>query len=133
MSGLLVRGVPKVAGGFGLIEVLVALAVASLATAAMAATARAVGAARSQSERQIQALWLAERSLEEMLSWDPGRMIPFEADDELGLSWGVARLRRTIAPGARDDLWLLSVTASGSPRGPEVRLATLRRTPWSPG
>jgi len=117
--------------GFSLIEVLVAAAIASLGVAAIAETTRAVLLERSRSEWKLRALWAAEQSLEEMIAWAPAMMTPQDLSDTIVIPpWGNVQRRRRVVPGPRDDLWIIAVDVTAL-RASEVRLETMRRTPWS--
>lgn len=115
------------ARGFSLIEVLVALLVASVTLAALARSSRAILRSRHESEATIAMTLAAQRGLEEMLAADTAT---FAERDETGeLPGGRFTARRIVRRGPEENLWHLEVVVADA-SGREVRLHTLRRVPW---
>jgi prepilin-type N-terminal cleavage/methylation domain-containing protein len=116
--------------GFSLIEVLVAMVIASLCVAALFRSSYAVLRERIASERALAMSQIARRSLEEMLSADPESIAEEDVADDIPDFFGPFHRQRQVEPGPRENLWHLRVTVTSS-LGAEVSLHTLLRRPWS--
>lgn len=117
--------------GLTLVEVLVALVVASVSIAALAASSRAAVVSARQAARLDEATRLAAAALEERLARPPWNLSA-GTDAEPVLLGGAAGTRRvTLSPGPRPDLWRI-VAEVADRGGIAARLETLRRVPWRP-
>ena len=116
--------------GFTLVEVLVAMLLASFGIAALTRSAQAIIRSRIESERLLAMSRLAAKSLEEMLPIDPSTTSPQDLADQVSDPLGPFARSRQIRPGPRENLWHLRVTVR-SPLGREMSLDTFHRYPWS--
>lgn len=117
--------------GFTLLEVLVSLAFAAVATAAVAHSAWALIRGRGDTERLQVATLIAERSLEEMISRGALALTAEDSSDPVIDPKGDFQRRRVVEPGPRDNLWHLSVSITPAGSGATVSFHTLLRRPWS--
>ncbi|MGH7822437.1 MAG: prepilin-type N-terminal cleavage/methylation domain-containing protein, partial [Candidatus Binatia bacterium] len=101
-------------GGFTLIEVLVAMLVASVSAAALAASAHALVAGRVSSEGEIAMTLLAQRSLEEMLARPPAMLVESDVGDQVIDAGGTFARRRVVRARPEPSLWEIEVTVTGS-------------------
>jgi len=113
--------------GFSLMEVLVALTIASLSLAALGRSARSIVQARRASERLQAATLIAERRIEAMIASGADALaaefaIGTEQDDA-----GEFRVTTRVEPGPNDALWLIAVDVAPSPDGASVEYRTLLR------
>lgn len=119
------------ARGLSLVEVLVALAVASMSMAAVAASALGLLSGRRDSELRQVATLIAEKSLEELLGRGAEGLVEEQRLDVVRDASGEFARRVTVEAGPREDLWHLLVAVT-PPRGqPAVEFHTLLRRPWS--
>ncbi len=119
------------ARGLSLIEVLVALAVASVSMAAVAASARGILSGQRDGELRQIATLIAEKSLEELLGRGARRLVEEERLDVVRDASGEFGRRVAVEAGPNESLWHL-VVAVTPPRGkPPVEFHTLLRRPWS--
>jgi prepilin-type N-terminal cleavage/methylation domain-containing protein len=116
--------------GFSLIEVLVALTVASLSIAALAHSAWSILQGRRASDLQQAATLLGERRLEELLAAGAGALSPRDTRETADDGTGEFSVQTRIERGPNDALWHVSVTVSPSPGVAPVRLHTLLRRSW---
>ena len=117
--------------GFSLVEVLVALAVATVAVAATAHSGWSILVARRASDVEQAARLVAERSMESWLARDSNRFGIGDSSDTRFEATGEFAVRAVVEPGPRDNLWHLSVSVTPSAAGAPVRFHTLRRCRWS--
>ncbi|MBI2962885.1 MAG: prepilin-type N-terminal cleavage/methylation domain-containing protein [Deltaproteobacteria bacterium] len=119
------------ARGLSLVEVLVALAVASMSMAAVAASALGLLSGRRDGELRQVATLIAERGLEELLGRGAEGLVEGEWLDLVRDASGEFARRVTVEAGPSDGLWHLAVAVT-PPRGkPAVEFHTLLRRPWS--
>jgi prepilin-type N-terminal cleavage/methylation domain-containing protein len=116
--------------GFSLIEVLVALAVASISFAAFGRSARCLVEGRRSSERAQIAANVAERRLEEILARSSATLVAQDTVEQVSDAGDDVTVRTLIEAGPAPTVWHVSVTASSSRGGAEARLHTLVRRPW---
>ena len=116
--------------GFSLIEVLVALAVASVSFAAFGRSSWCLIEGRRSSERGQIAADVAEGRLEEILARSSAALAVEDSVVQVSDPGGNLTVRTRIEPGPAPTLWHVSVTASLSSGGAEARLHTLVRRPW---
>jgi prepilin-type N-terminal cleavage/methylation domain-containing protein len=116
--------------GFSLVEVLVALSVATVAVAATAHSGWSILLARRRSDVEQAATLIAEREMESLLIRDPNQLDSADSSDVAIGPEGEFAVHTVVEAGTRDNLWHLSimVTPKG---GPPVRFHTLRRCRWS--
>jgi len=115
---------------FSLIEVLVALAVASISFAAFGRSARCLVEGRRSSERAQIAAAVAEERLEELLARSSAELVAQDTVERVSDPGGEVTVRTLVEAGPTPTLWHLSVTASLNPGGAEARLHTLVRRRW---
>jgi prepilin-type N-terminal cleavage/methylation domain-containing protein len=116
--------------GFSLIEVLVALTVASLSIAALAHSASSILQGRRASDLQQAATLLGERRLEELVGAGAGALSPRDDRETADGAAGEFSVQTRIERGPNDRLWHVSVTVSPPQGGAAVRLHTLLRRSW---
>jgi prepilin-type N-terminal cleavage/methylation domain-containing protein len=116
--------------GFTLLEVLVALGIASVSLAAIAHSARAILLGRRAADLQQAATLVAERRLEELLAGTTEETASRDSSESVANASGAVVVRTLIEPGPRENLWHLSVTATPAGGGAPVRFHTLRRRKW---
>jgi type II secretion system protein I len=116
--------------GFSLMEVLVALTIASLSLAALARSARTVVQARRASERQQVATLIGEQRLEELIATGADSLAARRDTETIDDGAGEFRVETRVERGPNDTLWLLAVDVAPSPDGAPVRLQTLLRRSW---
>jgi prepilin-type N-terminal cleavage/methylation domain-containing protein len=117
--------------GFTLLEVLVTLMVASVATAAVADSVSTLIRARRATEILQAATLLAERSIEEMIAEGAADLATEDSLDRVTDPLGDFQRRRVVEAGPRDNLWHLVVTVTPPRGGPAIVFHTLLRRPWS--
>ena len=116
--------------GFSLIEVLVALTIASLSIAALAHSASSILQGRRASDLQQAATLLGERRLEGLVAAGAGALSPGDTRETADDGTGEFSLATRIERGPNDALWHVSVTVSPPRGGAPVRLHTLLRRSW---
>jgi prepilin-type N-terminal cleavage/methylation domain-containing protein len=117
--------------GFSLIEVLVALAVATIAVAATAHSGWSILLARRQSDVEQAATLIAERSMESLLAHDSNQFRETDSSDVASEAEGEFAIRTIVEAGGHDNLWHVSVTVTPAATGAPIRFHTLRRCGWS--
>ena len=116
--------------GFTLLEVLVALGVASVSLAAIAHSAWTIVLGRRASDRQQAATLVAERRLETLLANTAEQITARDSSESVANASGAVLVRTLVEPGPRENLWHLSVTATPPGGGAPVRFHTLVRRKW---
>jgi prepilin-type N-terminal cleavage/methylation domain-containing protein len=116
--------------GFSLIEVLVALAVASVSFAAFGRSARCLIDGRRTSERTQAATAIAEQRLEDLVARSSADLVAEDTVARVSDPTGEVELRTVIEPGPAATLWHLSVTATPMSGAAGTRFHTLVRRPW---
>lgn len=116
--------------GFTLIEVLVALLVATVLSAAIATSTRAALRGERASTRRETAARLVTDAIETILAAAPESLEPRDDEavvDAAGESW---RVRSLVEAGPAPGLWRISVVARAERDGFASEAATLRRALW---
>lgn len=117
--------------GLSLVEVLIALGVASVSMAAIVHSAGSVLAARRDADRTQAAATLAEAGIEEMLARGPLDLAASDRAETIE-DFAARFTRRTVvAPGPDPRLWLVAVSVAAPPGPTLAELRTLVRRPWS--
>jgi prepilin-type N-terminal cleavage/methylation domain-containing protein len=117
--------------GFSLVEVLVALSVATVAVAATAHSGWSILLARRRSDVEQAATLVAEREMESLLVRDPNQLHSADSSDVATGAEGEFAVHTVVEAGTRDNLWHLSIVVTPPNGGPPVRFHTLRRCRWS--
>jgi prepilin-type N-terminal cleavage/methylation domain-containing protein len=117
--------------GFSLVEVLVALSVASVAVAATAHSGWSILLARHRSDVEHSATLVAERAMESLLARDPNQFRIANSSNVATDAEGEFAVHTVVEGGSRDNLWHLSIVVTPPRGGSPVRLHTLRRCRWS--
>ena len=115
--------------GLTLVEVLVALVVASVSIAALALSARTSLVAARRTAAADTAARLASTAIEELLARPFGDLAPLDESSVVTAPAGRFSRRIRIETTSRADLWRFDVVVRHED-GPEVRLETLRRVEW---
>lgn len=117
--------------GLSLVEVLIALGVASVSMAAIVHSAGSVLAARRDADRAQAAAMLAEAGIEDVLARDAVDLAASDRSETIE-DFAARFTRRTVvAPGPDPALWLVTVRVAAAPGATLAELRTLVRRPWS--
>jgi prepilin-type N-terminal cleavage/methylation domain-containing protein len=115
--------------GFTLLEVVVALGIASVSLAAIGQSARTIVLGRRASERQQAATLVAEAHLEAIFANTAEKITAQDSSESVPGRSGAILVHTIVEPGPRENLWHLSVTAT-PPASAPVRFHTLLRRKW---
>ena len=117
--------------GFSLVEVLVALCVATGAVAAAAHSGWSILVARRRSDVERAATLVAEQAMETLLVRDPNHFRIEDSSSTTAGAEGEFAVHTVIEAAARDNLWHVSVMVVPIREGPPVWFHTLLRCRWS--
>jgi len=116
-----------VKAGFSLVELLVALAVASTSLAAIAHSAVSMQIGRRQSESREAAARLAERRLEQQLARAGAELDDNDTSETVVEATGTLVARTLVEDGPRENLRYVAVTVTPLSGGAPIRLHTFVR------
>jgi type II secretory pathway pseudopilin PulG len=125
-----VQRLPVAAGGLSLVEVLIALCIASVAMAAVAHSAGSTIFARRKADLRQAAAALAEIAMEDTLAVGALDLGPVDQTESVDDSATRFTRRIVVRRGPEDDLWLISVSVAAPPSTTLAELRTLLRRPW---
>jgi prepilin-type N-terminal cleavage/methylation domain-containing protein len=117
--------------GFSLVEVLVALSVATGAVAATAHSGWSILVARRRSDVERAATLVAEQAMETLLVRDPNHFRIEDSSSTTTRAEGEFAVHTVVEATTRDNLWHVSIMVVPVREGAPVWFHTLRRCRWS--
>jgi prepilin-type N-terminal cleavage/methylation domain-containing protein len=117
--------------GFSLVEVLVALSVATGAVAATAHSGWSILVARRRSDVERAATLVAEQAMETLLVRDPNHFRIEDSSSTTTRSEEEFAVHTVVEATTRDNLWHVSIMVVPVSEGAPVWFHTLRRCRWS--